>query len=314
LNNWIPYKEKNEEGNLIFNWIYTQDKSFNDPFFEDTVLKLKSHPYNSSRFQCLSDAGFLVEASQQECPVSPAAFIFHSSRCGSTLLTQLLACSKKNIVLSEVPLIDKLLNLIHNSSELWRNQYIQSLRACIDLLSIPRQGEEQHVFIKLDSWHVFFYPLIKELYPKVPLIIMYRNPEEIIVSQSKQRGMQFVPGTINTGQPGTDKMESISLDSDSYMRLVLQKILEGLQAIAEAEDDILLLNYIEHTHFIDQIEDYLKISYSKEERYLMKQRAGFHSKYPKSAFEKENIGPATQISPLTEVYQKLQNTKKHKSS
>src|SRR5690606_34626620 len=122
--------------------------------------------------------------------VAPTAFIFHVSRCGSTLLSQLLDLDEANIVLSEVPLLDQLLRLPETFPGISRAQQETALQATIRLLGQKRTGHEKQLFIKLDSWHVFFAATLRKQYPSVPFILLYRAPDEVFESHRRHRGMQ----------------------------------------------------------------------------------------------------------------------------
>src|ERR1700761_789689 len=69
-------------------WIYTGSRRFTEPFFERTVRACLEHPFTvafrqESRLDDW-DAGELGAGSMR-----PSGFIFHMSRCGSTLTAQM---------------------------------------------------------------------------------------------------------------------------------------------------------------------------------------------------------------------------------
>jgi hypothetical protein len=103
LLHWLPYRliEKNQE--YFFEWLYLGENRFQEAFFEETILKSKSLPENSKRFKVISQAEVVLEWSRQINCIQPTAFIFHVSRCGSTMLSQVLTESKTNIVVPEPP-------------------------------------------------------------------------------------------------------------------------------------------------------------------------------------------------------------------
>jgi hypothetical protein len=86
---------------------YLGARRFTDPFFAQTINPCVRHPADAFRHQTpLENLGEIV-ASQPGC--RPTGFIFHMSRCGSTLLSQMLAAALENIVLSEAGPIDDIL-------------------------------------------------------------------------------------------------------------------------------------------------------------------------------------------------------------
>jgi hypothetical protein len=109
LSKWLPYKLFYYQNQILCRWMYAGEKTFTEPFFDETVLKCLSHPYNSNPFKSVADVQLLHQWSHSIDYIKPTAFIFHVSRCGSTLLSQLLSLSAQNIVLSEVPFLDDII-------------------------------------------------------------------------------------------------------------------------------------------------------------------------------------------------------------
>src|SRR5258705_13622399 len=103
IKNWIPYRLFEEGGENYCRWLYLGDEKITEPFFEETIGKCRVLPENSRWLtRCVSSLEVLPEWAQQVETISPTAFIFHISRCGSTLVSQLLGLQPVNIVLSEV--------------------------------------------------------------------------------------------------------------------------------------------------------------------------------------------------------------------
>src|SRR2546430_2644461 len=126
-------------------------------------------------------------------PVRPSGFIFHMSRCGSTLLTQMLAALAHNIVISEASPIDAVVRAPHVRPALSDDQHALWLRWMIGALGQPRSGNERHYFIKLDCWHTLALPLFRRAFPDVPWGFLYRDPVEVLVSQLRMPGPQIIP-------------------------------------------------------------------------------------------------------------------------
>src|SRR5258708_39765886 len=100
--------------------------------------------------------------------IEPAAIIFHISRCGSTLISQLLATSEENVVLAEVPFFDDLLRLPFKEpgiSEAMINElFLCAVKYYGQNCAEPKgfvRGSQKRVFIKADRWHLFFYKQLR---------------------------------------------------------------------------------------------------------------------------------------------------------
>ena len=115
--NWVPWKLSG----TLCEWIYTAGKKFTEPFFSDTISVCKNFSENRSSYKVATDLEIMSEWSSPINSIYPSAIIFHVSRCGSTLLSQLLALDEKHIVLSEVPFFDELLRLPFKKTQRRKN-------------------------------------------------------------------------------------------------------------------------------------------------------------------------------------------------
>src|SRR6202000_2780643 len=88
LHQHLPYKLQQQDGQMLCHWINAKDIPFTDPFFHETIGKMKSN-FRGPALNCVSDLDMLKAWSADMEAIEPTAFIFHVSRCGSTLLTQL---------------------------------------------------------------------------------------------------------------------------------------------------------------------------------------------------------------------------------
>ncbi|MFZ0596510.1 MAG: sulfotransferase family protein, partial [Flavobacterium sp.] len=151
LSNWIPYKLIEKDNDVYFEWIYLADIKYADPFFEETISKCKSHAYNSQSFKIVSTIENLIDWSKEIVPTELKSLVFHVSRCGSTMLSQSLATSSENIMISEAPIIDEILR----SDTFNLEKKAALLKAVIALLGQKRFPEQKNLIIKLDAWHIF---------------------------------------------------------------------------------------------------------------------------------------------------------------
>ncbi|MBW4889834.1 sulfotransferase [Mucilaginibacter sp. HMF5004] len=287
LQGWIPYKLTHTDTQPQCHWINTLNKPFTEPFFDETIMHCKSafHKY----FHSVSDLSLLEQwAEQQEEHVKPTAFIFHISRCGSTLASQLLGIDEQNISLAEVPFFDDLLRLPYKNSSYSAKHAEQLFITALKFYSQKRTGNESRLFIKTDSWHIFFYEQIRELYPDVPFILLYRSPDEVLYSHTKVRGMQAVPGIIEPQLFGFEPGEAFNPNLDEYTAKVLERYLTRYIEIAQKDKNVLLLNYNEGPmDMIQSIARFSKTIISNETFSEMQERSGYHSKRPGQVFAEE---------------------------
>ncbi len=286
LKDWIPYKFFEEGGINYCKWLYLGVEEFTDPFFDDTISKCMKLPENSNRTRCISSIEMLSEWAEQIVSVAPTAIIFHISRCGSTLFSQLLGLQLSNIVLSEAPLFDELLRWGHKHNKM--RQALPLLKAAIGLYGAKRNESYNHLFIKTDSWHIHFYTQLRELYPNIPFILLYRQPDEVIRSQQKRRGMQSVQGVLEPEIFGFDKNEIMQSGLDEYMAKVIETYLTAFIEIIKTDKLALFVNYNEGiVAIVKKIAAVTGIINTEKEMLAMQQRSSFHAKYPEQIFKEE---------------------------
>lgn len=309
LQNWIPYRLSVQQNEPYCHWLYTGDKLYNDPFFDDTIARCKSLPQNSQAFRSVSTVDILPQWAAQIEAAPPAAFIFHVSRCGSTLFAQLLGLPEQHIVLAEVPFIDQLLRLPYQHKEVDTGLLSQALPAAIGLYGHKRRGIETHLFIKTDSWHLCFYRQLRQLYPRVPFILLYRTPDEVIQSHRKQRGMQAVQGIIEPAIFGFDAASIQAYALDEYMAKVLEHYFILMQEIVTTDTNTMLVNYQEPVmEVMQRIAAFTGITIPETEALLMEQRSHYHAKHPGQVFKEPKITEALPryLSPVMELYLQLE--------
>lgn len=316
LEEWIPYKLLQQEQQWRCLWLDLAGKRIAEPFFTDTILRCKASAPINRRFPSLSSLEYLTDCAAAAADVvAPSAFIFHVSRCGSTLVSQLLGLSEKNIALSEVPLIDELLRMSRRQADSANAE--AALKASIALLGRRRLGREKHLFIKLDSWHVFFSGTLRRLYPEVPFILLYRSPDEVVFSHQKRRGMQAVPGLLEPELFGMSQAESTSYGGDRYIAKVLEYYYSQFLHIAETDDRSLLLDYRQGgIEIVRRLAEFSGLALDETETAEMAVRSRFHAKYPEQGFaeeKKESCAPAD-LQPAQALYARLEQLRAKLSS
>jgi gluconate kinase len=223
LSGWTPARVYWQDSRPMVDWAYLGNCRFTEPFFTQTIDRCVRRPADLLfRHQIpLAELG-IIAGSRPSLP--PTGFIFHMSRCGSTLISQMLAAAPENIVLSEAGPIDLILRAHFRNPEISDEQRVQWLRWMVEALSWQRHESEKHVFIKFDCWHTLFLPLIQRAFPAVPWIFVYREPLEVMVSQLGRRGGHMVPGVLEPELFGWDLTATTQTTLNEYGARVLAKI------------------------------------------------------------------------------------------
>lgn len=284
-------------------WRPVCDSQFPESCFEDTILRLKQGNPAVQYTDPVYLMALAADRPRQDL-VKPTAFIFHTSRCGSTLWTQMLATTPQNIVYAEPPLLDELL-----SAPFPESQKIALLRATVDILGLRRNAEAQSLFIKWDSWHLAYYPLICKAFPRAPVFLLYRNPLEILQSHHRMRGRHMVPGLLLHDLFGTADIPRYDLDA--YACHVLRQLFEwSLQYVKESAAGMRLINYRTMPESLYTALQQLGVSFPATTQRQMHARAFTHSKHPDRSFAYETSQPLTDKS-FNHLQEKLAILQQH---
>jgi hypothetical protein len=291
LKNWIPIKLLDEPNNDFCRWLYIGNKNFTEPFFDETISVCRSLPENGHLKRSVSSIDILPEWANNIDAIKPTAFIFHVSRCGSTLIAQLLGMQPQNIVLSEVPFFDDLLRYGFKTKTM-KNVLLQ-LEAAITFYGAKRSDDYENLFIKSDSWHVHFYEALRVLYPTVPIFLLYRRPDEVLRSQQNKRGMQAIPNLLEAYIFGFDKDIISHKPLDEYMAMVLKTYFEKFVDIVQKDANAYAVNYNEGAiEIVEKIANITGIKFTDVQIAAMKDRASFHGKFPEQVFSEPKLEDA----------------------
>ncbi|ALI01634.1 sulfotransferase family protein [Pseudomonas sp. FW306-02-F02-AA] len=192
LDGWLPIRVWQQGGEWRVDWCWFGDQPLRQPFFRDAVEEALRLPFNQA-FRRQTPLSVLSDWQTISPGLVPSAFIFHASRCGSTLISQMLAQLDNHIVISEPPPLDALLR-----SELPPAERNAAIRGLLSAYGQPRRGVEQRLVIKLDAWNIGELKRLRECFAETPWLFVYRDPLEIAVSHLRRPGLHMVPGLIGT--------------------------------------------------------------------------------------------------------------------
>lgn len=216
---WLPAEVTEVDGRAAITWLRFGRRRLDESFYDDSLVRRRFLPF--SRLFGVRTALDDLEAWTVALPATrPAGLIFHMSRCGSTLAAQMLAAAPANLVLSEAAPIDAVIR----RDGLGDDAKIALLRAMVAALGQARNGESR-LFLKLDCWHSRDLPLFRRAFPDTPWVFLYREPVEVMVSQTRRRGAQMAPSLVPPATFGVDLPNGVP--DDDYCARVLAAVCEG---------------------------------------------------------------------------------------
>lgn len=286
LAGWMPVRVFWQGAEPFVEWAMLGEIRLKEPFFEQTMGIAMRYPFNQL-FRRRTQVSALAELETKSPGLPPRGFIFHMSRCGSTLISQMLAALSCNLVLSEAAPIDSILRAQVNHPQVTDEERVRWLRWMVNVLGQKRHDEERHLFIKFDSWHVLDLPLIERAFPGVPWIFLYREPVEVMASHLRSRGGQLLPGYLRPAEVDLDAQSMSRMSLDEYTARVLAKFCETALRYRRVGRG-LLVNYSQLPDiFFDSLLDHFGVSYAPEEIERMRRATAFDAKRPGMQFKSD---------------------------
>jgi hypothetical protein len=201
---WLPARLCNSTEGAIVDWAHFGQAPLDASFYHDAVARTVARPFNRL-FRHATRLDDLIADARPGEAAPLAGFVFHMSRCGSTLVSRMFGAIPETISLSEPGPLDAVVRLAIRA-DASREWAIAALRAMVAALARRRNGERRCV-IKLDSWHILALPLFRQAFPEVPWIYLFREPVEVLVSHMRMRGYQTVPALM---PPGLYKLDDLT--------------------------------------------------------------------------------------------------------
>lgn len=300
LDGWVPGRVYVTEGRLRVDWCHLGSRRFTDPFFDETLERGLRHPF-PLLFRHQTSMEALVERHAARPGLPVRGLVFHMSRCGSTLLAQLLAALPRHIVLSEAGPVDTVLRAHLRVPGVTDAQRIEWLRAVVGALGQRRHPEEQAVFLKLDAWHVLELPLLQRAFPGVPWLFLSRNPVEVMASHQNHRGAHMLPGLLEPALLGLEPEALEGMPLEEYGARVLARICEaGLRGYRERQAPARLVDYTQlQADAITLLTDLFGLELTADEAERLRAVAERDAKNPVLTFEDDTEAKARRITALS---------------
>ncbi|HEX5735341.1 MAG TPA: sulfotransferase [Blastocatellia bacterium] len=309
---WVPIRVYWEQNAAFVDWGYVGAERFAEPFFNDTIERCLGTPANLL-FRHHTPVDTLAEWREASPGLRPKGFIFHMSRCGSTLVAQMLTALPQTIVISEAGPIDSVLRANFRDPSLTDDRRAEWLQWMVSALGQPRTGEK-NLFIKFDCWDTMELGLIEKAFPDVPWIFLYRNPVEVMVSQAQRKSAHLISGVIEPNIFGLDSKAVLTFQPEEYCAIILARICEAALAHHKPGRSMIIdYNSLPGT-VSTSVLDFFQISYTEDDLERLNHTAQFNAKNPSQHFQDDSAAKNRQASPqviraterwLTPIYEKL---------
>jgi len=285
---WLPIHIEPRRPCPLVEWFDARNQRLVDPFFVQAFQRAEARGTRDAGrpVRRMGPIDELVAEAADAPGLAPSGFVLHMSRCGSTLLSQMLAADPDNLVLSEPPAVDGVLRTLftagasEDEAQAW-------LRAAISVMARPRHGERR-LFVKFDAWHTTQLPLLRRAFPETPWVFVYRDPLEVLVSHERSSAAFVIPGAVPPEPFGLDLRTAVTMSAEEYAATVLSAI--GRAALNGLDEAGTLVDYEELPGALSAVLAHFGVTLDAERLALMKVVAHWDAKSPTLRFVPD--GPA----------------------
>jgi len=243
---------------------------FRDPFFVDTLQRLPKLGLCLRQMprRLLPGVGALSP------DAAPAGVILQISRCGSTLLANLLREVRGCVVYSEPPAINDLLMPPYGD---WsEDEIVTGLRLMAAELSAA--GGRRPYVLKLRSWNVLRADLVLRAFPESPWIFLTRDPVEVAASVLR-KPPTWLRAHLDPNNPFLPYLDAAAAtaDRETYVAHVLAGFAQAISGVSRTSGK--LVRYEDFgSETWNAVAAHFSLSPSAEDRARMKAQAGLYSK------------------------------------
>jgi hypothetical protein len=218
-------------------------------------------------------------------------FVFHMSRCGSTLVARMLAALPECYAINEAAAVDTLLNGSRAAPEEWR---VAALRALVGALG---RRPSRRWYLKLAASSALDLPLFRRAFPDVPWVFLHREPAAVLASQMAARAPELDPAITPPAALGL--APDAATTGEGYCAMALARICEA----ALAADGGL---YVDHAELPDAfftfILPHFGIAAGEGEADALRELPRWHAKHPGRPYRAEAVVPDPAIGAAVDAH------------
>jgi hypothetical protein len=283
---WTPIRIEWDGSQPPVDWCFSDGIEFTDPSFDATVRRCFRNPARLL-FRRRTTMAQLAELAVLDPGLVPSGLIFHASRCGSTLVAQMLGAIPSVHMMAEPGPLDSVLGARRADRTLAESDHQSWLRDMVSVLGRPARPEQRHYVLKLDAWAIIDLPFLLRAFSGIPWIFLYRDPIEVLASHMGHRGFHMIPGCLSDEQLGDAGDRVTTFPAEEFCAAVLARLFQC--ALEGARDDgSRLVNYSQLPEaVIDRIAPMFGIEVGASDRAAVEEVARRDAKNPVLNFKED---------------------------
>ena len=300
LKSCLPIDALIQNGLPQIEWLDVTGIEFREPFFHETVERARTiRPEVKSVF---SDLDALLQINNSTTVHPPTGFIFHTSRCGSTLVANAFRALDASRVIAEPPVVDKLVSRLFTDAEPDSAKellYLTLIRSAIQSFAPALSDPEHQFFLKFASASILQIKLIRRIWPTVPFLVLYRHPLEVTVSNLRKRPL-WMRVDINPGASaaiaGVEEEQLKGMSDEEFCARALGRYYSAAANVAE-EPFTFLVDYDQLSlQTINRILECFGVKASPAELEAIKQSMQLDAKDSSRLFQPDGLDKKTAAS------------------
>jgi hypothetical protein len=284
---WVPFGIRRDDSGLVVDWCDLGGNALDEPMFDQSVRqRLRDHP-DARRTTSLHQLTAAAPSPE------PAGFVFHMSRCGSTLVSRLLNAVSHAFALSEPAVVNTAL-------ERERSGDHGMLSGVIGALTTSH-GTARRGFVKFPARGIVDHALIRRAFPTTPAIFVYREPVEVLVSLVGSSAERLPPGLAGSGLLDDDPRQTGDRmrPAEFWARVIGRQCAAALAA--NAQTALRFVNYNElPTAMWEHIAKFFGLGLTEDDLARMRAVSRRSAKNPGQAFRSDGESKRNAATPEIE--------------
>jgi hypothetical protein len=286
-------------------WIYCGGERPVEPFFSMDTWRWSQRPLNAF---LQAHASFVPDP---DPPPPVVGLVFHLSRCGSTLVGQMLrAACPDLLVLLESRAIGKAARHLP-WAPIDAGRRVEQLRYMAKTLYEGCGAPPGGLVIKAEGTALYDLDVYLQAFPGTPWIVIHRDPAEILASHQREPAPEATQGVLEYAPPPSlDFQMSSTLSPESYAAHVLAALCEAATEGLEKPGSLgRLVGYADIVAWTMQaLPCHFALSLPSDAEARMSAMADRDAKFPQTAFiddsrEKRRLADTAEIACAARIVQ-----------
>ncbi len=268
---------------------------FIDPFCDATVMRHEAR--SPGRLQMMTNEQLMDFAAARVTP-APAGMLFHTARCGSTLVANALKCVKDVLVYSEPSFLN---GLLYPPLKWKRSETVGLLRVFCKMLA---SHAKKSIVLKMRSWNTIFIEYFIAAFPETPWLFLAREPIEVAVSVLR-KPPTWLRSYGTKGNPFLAFTDNAQSCREEYIAQILRRFLDTVTSLRSGRG--IAVDYSDLPEAITtRILDHFAISPSVAEAMSMETTFQWYSKaFPAEMRSFRPDGPAKRAAASSNLVEAL---------